>query len=153
MNIDTDSDVSSQSGQQEVDDNMNDNSVEDPLESWVDWMKRTARDAEDKLRKLKIDDWVTMQQKQKWNWAARVAQHNEYRWTFHAIRWDPLLHTKRSGLRKQDRPQKRWHDNITEYLDMEGYKDKWFNLAINHKEWKRIGSKIQQIPDWTQPQS
>ena len=68
-NDDVDSQVL-QHGDDEDDDG--DDDAMDDLEPWVDWIKRCTHDVEARLKKLKLDDWTTMQKRRKWRWAGKL---------------------------------------------------------------------------------
>ena len=95
-------------------------------------------EAELKPQKVRLEDWVAMSRRTKWQWAGRVAQHDRSRWTYYTTRWQPQWHTRESKLRKQGHPKKRWHDDITRYLSSVGYDGDWYDLAIDIGRWEEL---------------
>ena len=81
-NDDVDSQVL-QHGDDEDDDG--DDDAMDDLEPWVDWIKRCTHDVEARLKKLKLDDWTTMQKRRKWRWAGKLARCDDDDWMLMAI--------------------------------------------------------------------
>ena len=59
------------------------------IEPWVDWLKRTTHQAEDRLRELKIPDWISAHRRLKLHWAKRLATTEDHTWTWRAMMWDP----------------------------------------------------------------
>ena len=96
-----------------------DTSESTKLEPWVDWIKRTTHDVEEKCKQLNMTSWVEKVRGLKWNLAERVITQDCSRWSRQALAWDPEHHF--SGLqpkaqRRQARPKLRWMDDITEFL-------------------------------------
>ena len=60
--------------------------TETTLESWVHWIKRCTHDAEQGVKKLKLDDWISMQRTRKWSWAQKLALTDEFDWTTAVLR-------------------------------------------------------------------
>ena len=50
-------------------------------EDWVENIKRSRRQAEEKMRTAIILCWIESQRKMKWRFAMRIASHPETRWT------------------------------------------------------------------------
>jgi len=76
------------------------------LEPWVDFIKRTTREAEERLDRLKIEDWVTAQRRRKWNFARRVATQERSWWSSNAAKWNPAITSSRTS-RPPGRPKQR----------------------------------------------
>ena len=72
---DQDNNVSFQS---DPDDDMDTAGAEE--EDWIEYIKRSTRDAEDKMRAANIPCWTEAQWKMKWRLAMRIASHSEARW-------------------------------------------------------------------------
>ena len=64
------------------------------LETWVEWIQRVTRKAEDKMKELGYLDWGTLQSRQKAQWAKKLEESREDRWARVAHRWRPDLFTK-----------------------------------------------------------
>ena len=92
-----------------------DNEAED-LEPWSDYIRRCTHEAERLIKDLSIDDWVSQHRRRKWRWAAKVATDTRDKWNLKAATWEPSLDRGYRARRRQARPQKRWSDDITEYL-------------------------------------
>jgi hypothetical protein len=93
-----------------IDDNHED------LEPWADWIRRCTHDVEARMRRLKLDDWITMQRRRKWRWARKVATTQRCDWMAMAIRWDPTCNPRLHARRRQGRPKTRWTTDIVAYL-------------------------------------
>jgi hypothetical protein len=68
------------------------------------------------MRKLKLDDWITIQRRRKWRWAGKVAHTSREDWMAMAIRWDPILDPKLKATRRPGRPKTRWTDDICNHI-------------------------------------
>jgi len=86
------------------------------LEPWVDWIRRCTHEAETRMKKLKLDDWVTIQRRRKWRWAHKLATNTNDTWTTTALQWDPTLDNQLKPRRRAGRPKTRWTDDIREYI-------------------------------------
>eukprot|EP00973_Karenia_brevis_P027228 3756343-Karenia_brevis.AAC.1 len=89
---------------------------EDTLEPWVEWVRRCTHEAEQQLERLCIQDWVSMQRERKWNWACKLANDVDSKWSKKALNWDPSKDARYHAHRRQSRPHKRWSDDINEHL-------------------------------------
>ena len=104
--------------------------VEEELESWADWLKRTTSEAEAAMRKVGVDDWVTLLRKGKWFWASRVSHHSSMRWTARVLYWQPA-----EGLRSVGHPLLRWLDPIQRYAaSLSDLPDAWMYLLQDRAE-------------------
>ena len=59
-----------------------------------------------------IKCWAKLQKTRQLDWACKVAQKHEGRWTHTAARWQP------ESVRVKGRPKTRWHDVINAYLTL-----------------------------------
>ena len=85
--------------------------AEEPtLEPWEEWVRRCTHQAERHLARLGIQDWPTLQQQRKTQWAERVS-NEKHKWTYSALQWDPQT-THRQAHRRRGRPRTRWSDDI-----------------------------------------
>ena len=109
-------------------------SKEQELEEWSEWLKRTAHKAEDECRKLGLDDWVTLQRKRKWRLAGHTARREDERWSTAMLNWHP------AGKRFQGHPNKRWADDLNKFFKMEfeGPVGFWRIIAQNRDEWQSL---------------
>ena len=81
-----------------------------------EWIRRCTYEVEDRMRKLKLDDWVTTQRRRKWRWVQKLANTAEGDWMIMATAWDPTIDDKLSTRRRPGRPKTRWMDNIANYV-------------------------------------
>ena len=81
------------------------------LETWVDWVQRATRKAEDILQNLGYSDWNKLQREAKLNWANRLEEMEHDRWARLAYDWRPDLFE--TTCRRQGRPKRRGGDDIT----------------------------------------
>ena len=88
----------------------------DGLEPWVDWIKRCTHEVEQRMRKLKLDDRITVHRRRKWNWAQKLALRQDFDWTVEALQWDPTLDSHLNARRRPGRPKIRWTDDIQQHL-------------------------------------
>ena len=110
----------------------------DQLEDWVDWIKRSTRDVENRLEKLNLNDWVTTVRQRQWRWARTLVTMTEDRWAHRAIHWTPEWHR---GMRKQARPHRRWHDHFTSFLLEGGITQHWSEVASTDV-WSELESQF-----------
>ena len=91
------------------------------LEPWVDWVRRTTHEVEERCNKLNLESWVEQVRGMKWALAKRICYQDSDRWSWQVFHWDPELHfpgLRRSARRKQARPKLRWSDEIAKFLSM-----------------------------------
>ena len=86
------------------------------IEPWSEWIKRSTREAETRMSKLRLEDWVTMQRRRKWRWARKLVASDEFNWATAAIQWDPTIDPKLKSRRRPGRPKTRWADDIRNYI-------------------------------------
>ena len=102
-----------------------------PDETWVEWITRTTRHAEDHLNRAGLDDWVTAVKKKKWRWAGHLARRCDGRWSHKILAWEPS-----KGYRIRGRPCKRWRDELDTYFTTQGLeKDCWIMIAQDRDTW------------------
>ena len=82
---DQDSDVSFQEDTEEEID-----ATEDE-EDWIEYIKRSTREAEEHMKKHKIPCWIEIHRRLKWRMARRIVSLHEKRWTRRAFDWHPRL--------------------------------------------------------------
>ena len=76
------------------------------LETWVEWIQRVTRRAEQKMKEFGYLDWSTLQHRQKLQWSKKLEEFEEARWARLAYHWRPDLSIK--TWRARGRPRKRW---------------------------------------------
>eukprot|EP00973_Karenia_brevis_P036190 4990872-Karenia_brevis.AAC.1 len=81
------------------------------LESWVDWIRRTTEVAEEQLRKLVLDDWVSAQRRRKFRFTGHVLRREDDRWSKQVLVWTP-----QEGYRHRGHPRKRWRDVFDKFF-------------------------------------
>ena len=112
---------------------------EPTLEPWVDWIRRSTHEAEEKLKKLKLEDWVTLHRRRKWRWAQKVATNTEDSWNMLALTWDPGHHMRATAYqRRVGRPNARWADDIRQYVYQKIYNKTAppsLNARLDHVTW------------------
>jgi len=120
------------------------------FEPWIDWLRRCTHNAEQKMRSLGMEDWVSTQRRRKWRWAQRVATDTFDKWTLKAALWDPTLDATHNPRRRPGRPVTRWVDDIVGHLTRSTTKHntnepqmtetnnerlQWFDVAQDNKTW------------------
>ena len=103
------------------------------IETWVDWLKRTTREAEAKLEDLNMRQWTTSIRQQKWRWAGKVAQMEDSRWAKILATWLPGRDAPTT--RNPGRQLLRWSDDITRFLVNFGITEDWMEVAQNAELW------------------
>ena len=68
------------------------------------------------MKKLKLEDWITIQRRRKWKWAQRLASKDYSDWTVCALNWDPTREPSLDARRRKGRPKTRWTDDIAKYV-------------------------------------
>ena len=102
------------------------------VESWVDWLRRTTHEAEDRLAKLNMDDWITIHRQKKLEWARKLAMEESITWAGRLAEWQPDHFTY---TRRQARPRRRWSDDICDSLKAIGVDKDWMNALRDDAVW------------------
>ena len=89
---------------------------EEVLEPWHEWIQRSTHEAEERMRKLKIRDWIHLQRERKWRWAAKIATSVQDSWIMRSLTWDPSSRMSLFENRNVGRPKMRWADDIKQHL-------------------------------------
>ena len=89
---------------------------DDEHEPWPEFIKRATRIAEETTKQLNMQEWTTTYWKKQWKWANRIANQQQLRWSRLVAEWDPTTDNPQHAQRKQGRPQKRWDDDINNFL-------------------------------------
>ena len=110
------------------------------LETWVDWLKRTTHEVEDRLASLNMDDWVTSHRRTKLEWARKLVTTDVNTWAFRALAWQP---DPWKYQRPQARPRRRWLGDITEILDRIGVTMPWQAALGNDEVWSSVLNDLQ----------
>ena len=101
-NKDQDSDVSFQEkADEEIDATENE-------EDWIEYIKRSTKEAEEHMEKQKIPCWIETHIRLKWRMSRRIASLPQKRWTRRIFDWHPGLDTSIKTRRQLGRPQKKW---------------------------------------------
>jgi len=85
-------------------------------EPWADWIRRCTHEVEERMNKLHLDDWVSIQRRRKWRWAMKLATDPTDNLTTRALQWDPMLDAQLNNRRRRGRPKTRWSDDICKYI-------------------------------------
>jgi len=120
---------------------------DDDLESWVHFIRRSTTTAIALAKRARVDDWTDIYCKRKWQFAARIANHDPDRWTRLIVIWDPSLHDSRPALRRHGGQKKLWADDIVSFLQSETDADsdtQWWELAQNRQWWDNRGEHFLQ---------
>ena len=105
--------------------------LESTAEPFVDRIKGATAIAEGLLHKTNLSDWVDEARRRQWNWAGRVAQLSDHRWSQLVMFWKLA-----GGKRDQGRPVKRWSDDIAAFCKGRLNDDEWYTYAQNKSDWK-----------------
>ena len=107
-----------------------------PDEDWVDWIRRSTREALASARKAGICLWVDAHLKCKWNWAGHVIRMNTDRLAFRALiwrdsRWQASENEVPTSLRIRRPNRTRWfryEDELRRYATRQQW-DSWQDVA------------------------
>ena len=62
-------------------------------EEWIDYIKRSTKEAAEQMKAAKIPCWIETQRKMEWRMAMRMVSLPEERWSRKASEWNPGLNT------------------------------------------------------------
>ena len=139
-NCDQDSDISFMN---ETDEEKDTAVIEE--EDWIEYMKRSTDEAIEQMQNTKIQCWIKTHRRMKWRLAMGMASLPVERWAVKAADWNPELSTKNKTYRAPGRPERRWEDEINEFLKPEEtetttgnymkYNSAWIKVAKNRGRW------------------
>eukprot|EP00959_Pyramimonas_sp_CCMP1952_P408532 8562091-Pyramimonas_sp.AAC.1 len=66
------------------------------LEPWVDWVRRATHDAEHRVARLNLRDWVAEHREAAVRWLGRTSTDTES-WAQIAYNWEPENRVRRRG--------------------------------------------------------
>jgi len=120
---------------------------EDVLETWVDWIRRVTHSVENSMKKLKIRPWIEQARKRKWKFAAELyTGGGEQKWTHLALKWNPLVHSdalRPTARRKPTRPNLRWTDELRTYVKEQVRPiQEWNDVCHSPDFWKMHGNRF-----------
>ena len=109
----------------------------DTLEPWPEFLKRTARWTEERLKKARQGEWLDSWRKRQWTWACQLVSADAEKWSAISTTWQPLLHPSRPPGRAQARPKKRWDEDINSSVrhTLPDNRRNWTTQARNKDEW------------------
>ena len=123
-------------------------------ENWIDYIKRSTKEAEEHLKKHKIKCWIEVHRKQKWRMERRIIAlpAKKRRIVFN---WHPGLDTSIRTKRQVGRPKRRWEDDLNEIMKTEEGQEKdkydlknnnsWMEEIKDYKKWKENEEKFSKI--------
>ena len=123
---------------------------EESLEPWHEWIQRSTHEAEQRMQKLQMKDWVHIQRQRKWRWAGKIATKAQDSWILRALTWDPSPHMGVLKSRNVGRPKMRWTDDIKQYLWLQLHQttplpsinprldNSWLHHAEDEIKWKQL---------------
>ena len=82
--------------------------IEEVLEPWHEFLKRTARWSEEQLKRAALKEWLETWRSRQWKYAAELVTTHAFKWNNKALDWCPLIHNTKPRGRKAGRPKKRW---------------------------------------------
>ena len=108
----------------------------DNYDNYADWIKDATAAAEAVRTQHSVKSWTEAQCSKKWEWAGKVAQSHEGRWTVTSTTWKPYQ------TRPRGRPKHRWHDSINNFLTLHSgvdhKEDDWMKEAKDPIIWSRL---------------
>ena len=120
-------------------------------EDWIEYIKRSTKEAEEHMEKHKIKCWIEVHRRQKWRMARRIITLPAKRWNRRVFNWHPGLDTSIRARRQVGRPKRRWEDDLNEFMKTEEGqgKDKydlnnnrWMDEIEDYKNWKENEEKF-----------
>ena len=128
---DQDSDVSFQEDDdEEIDATENE-------EDWIEYIKRSTKEAEEHMENHKIECWTEVHRRQKWRMARRITTLPEKRWSRRVFNWHPGLDNNIKARRQVGRPKRRWEDDLNEFMKTEEEQDGERNDLKNNNSWMK----------------
>ena len=95
-------------------------------ETWVDYVQRSAHQADELGSQHCMKDWIAEARRRKWRFAGQLARRTDNRWSSVLISWIPSWGPGRS----KGRPRTRWSDQIEKYAG-----GNWQEIALNDSHW------------------
>ena len=124
-------------------------------EEWIEYIKRSTKEAEEYMKNMKIPCWIEIHRRQKWRMTSRIASLPKEIWTSKIFHWHPGLDNKIKTRRLVGRPKRRWEDDINEFIrpgdTKEGKKydltnnDSWMTEAKNTKSGRKRRKYIKNL--------
>jgi hypothetical protein len=96
------------------------------VETWVEYMQRSAKQVDELSAKLGMDTWTTIYRRRKWTFAGKTARRTDHRWSQRILEWKPNFGHGRS----RGRPKTRWTDDLEAYAG-----GAWAEVALNTDLW------------------
>ena len=118
------------------------------VESWIEWVIRTTRQVEGHAHSNNSEDWCLLWRRRVWRFAHRVTALSSGKWSLRATLWDASRDRRAKG-RLQNRPRKRWADDICAYLQSQGYDaghDRWFLLPFSAEQQSALEDGFLDVP-------
>ena len=106
------------------------------VEPWHEWVQRATAQAEARLLKLGLKDWVTTHYQHKWRWACKIASMDTDRWAWRAAAYTPEFELR--SQRDVGHPHRRWSDQITSFLISGGIFNAWWDAARDSAFWQSL---------------
>ena len=114
-------------------------------EDWVEFIKRSTKDAEDHMKKHKIPCWIEVHRRTKWRMARRIVTLPQKRWNKRVFEWQTGLDTTLRTKRSLGRPKRRWEDDLNEFTKTEENHEKAQYDLKNNNSWM---DEIQDYQKW-----
>ena len=116
----------------------------DLLEPWPDFLRRTARWTEQRLKEAGQDEWLAVWRKRQWMWAGKLATKCAEKWSAVATQWEPLVHSSQPRGRAQARPRKRWEQDLVDFLAAEepDSDESWYVRAQDEHSWSQLADRF-----------
>ena len=104
------------------------------LETWVEWVVRSTRIAEQTMVDLGVPDWVEEVHRRRFRWAGRTSRVSDDRWTKEVLQWSA------TGARKRGRPRCRWADQLNKFFKqgLQATNEFWLELAQEKQSWDTL---------------
>ena len=126
---DQDSDVSFQ---EDIDEALD---TTEKYEDWIEYIKRSTKEAEEYMKQMKIPCWIETHRRLKWRMGSGIASLPEERWTRQIFDSHPGLDNRTKTRRSVGRPKRRWEDDINECIKPGETNERIKYDLMNNSNW------------------
>ena len=106
------------------------------VDPWLDWVKRTTREAEQRMDNLGIESWISQYRRRKWRYAGQLIRGSQDKWSNSLLRWMPEFEVRSS--RCQGRPRTRWSDALQAITSKMFGPQEWTCVASIASTWNDL---------------
>ena len=115
-------------------------------EDWIEYIKRSTKEAEEYMKKKKLPCWIVIHKRLKWRMAKRIVSLPEERWTRTNFDWHPGLDNKIKTRRLVGRPKKDGR-TTNEFIKPGEVKERTKYDLMNNNSWMTEAKKIRRMEE------